>query len=61
MKKRLSTRVLSLLLVAALLMGLASPAAAISNKSSVTITQVDNSAVSVNPLNRNDEELHSMV
>ncbi len=41
MKKRLSTRVLSLLLVAALLMGLASPAAALGNKSSVTITQVD--------------------
>lgn len=41
MKKRLSTRVLSLLLVAALLMGLASPAAAIGNKSRVTITQVD--------------------
>ncbi|MBQ8354684.1 MAG: S8 family serine peptidase [Oscillospiraceae bacterium] len=61
MKKRLSTRVLSLLLVAALLMGLASPAAAIGNQSSVTITQVDNSAVSVNPLNRNDEELHTMV
>ena len=61
MKKRLSTRVLSLLLVAALLMGLASPAAAIGNKSSVTITQVDNSAVSVNPLNRDNEELHTMV
>lgn len=41
MKTRLSNRVLSLLLVAALLMGLASPAAAIGNKSRVTITQVD--------------------
>ena len=60
MKKRLSTRVLSLLLVAALLMGLASPAAAVGNKSSVTITQVDNSAVSVNPLTRVDEELNTM-
>ena len=60
MKKRLSTRLLSLLLVAALLMGLASPAAAFSNKSSVTITQVDNSAVSVNPLTREDEELNTM-
>ena len=60
MKKRLSTRLLSLLLVAALLTGLASPAAAVSSGSGVTITQVDNSAVSVHPLERDDGELNTM-
>ena len=59
MKKRLSTRLLSLLLVAALLTGLASPAAAVGYQSDITITQVDNSAVSVNPLQRDDQELHT--
>ena len=50
MKKRLSTRLLSLLLVAALLIGMMPPVSAAGSKSNVTITQVDNSAVSVNPL-----------
>jgi len=61
MKTRLSTRVLSLLLVFALLTGLASPAAAVGSRSDVTFTQVDNSAVSVNPLQRDDSELHTAV
>ena len=60
MKKRLTTRLLSLLLVAALLIGMMPTASAVSPKSDVTVTQVDNSAVSVNPLNRDDEELHTM-
>ena len=60
MKKRLPIRLLSLLLVAALLTGLASPAAAVSNRSAVTFEQVDNSAVSVNPLERVEEEVHTM-
>ena len=60
MKKRLSTRVLSLLLVVALLTSLAAPAQAVSSGSDITITQVDNSAVSVNPLQRVDEELNTM-
>ncbi|MBQ7230260.1 MAG: S8 family serine peptidase [Oscillospiraceae bacterium] len=60
MKKRLSTRLLSVLLVAALLLGMASPAAAVGNSSSVTVTQVDNSAVSVNPLTRDEGELHTL-
>ena len=60
MKKRLPTRLLSVLLVVALLTGLVAPVQATGNKSDVTITQVDNSAVSVNPLNRVDEELNTM-
>ena len=60
MKKRLSTRLLSVLLVAALLLGMASPAAALGSKSNVTVTQVDNSAVSVNPLTRDEGELHTL-
>ena len=60
MKKRLPTRLLSLLLVFALLTGMAAPAQAVSSKSDVTFTQVDNSAVSVNPLQRDDEELNTM-
>ena len=60
MKTRLSLRVLSLLLVAALLTGLAAPVQAVSPRSSVTFTQVDNSAVSVSPLQRTEEELNSM-
>ena len=60
MKKRLSTRVLSLLLVVALLTGLAAPVQAVSPRSDITVTQVDNSAVSVNPLQRVDEELNTM-
>ena len=55
MKKRLSTRVLSLLLVAALLMGMMPTVYAESSKSSVTVTQVDNSAVSVKPLQPSGE------
>ena len=55
MKKRLPTRLLSVLLVVALLTGLAAPVRAVSPKSDITFTQVDNSAVSVNPLNRDDE------
>ena len=60
MKKRLPTRLLSVLLVVALLTGLAAPVQAVSPKSDITFTQVDNSAVSVNPLNRDDEELNTM-
>ena len=60
MKKRLSTRLLSLLLVAALLLGTASPAAAVGSSSNVTVTQVDNSAVSVNPLQRVEDEPNTM-
>ena len=60
MKTRLSTRLLSVLLVCALVLGMASPAAAMGSKSSVTFTQVDNSAVSVNPLTREDGELNTM-
>ena len=60
MKKRLSTRLLSLLLVAALLIGMVPTASAVSPKSDVTVTQVDNSAVSVNPLQREDGELNIM-
>ena len=60
MKKRLSTRVLSLLLVLALVSGLAAPAFAVTPGSGVTITQVDNSAVSVDLLKPVDEELHTM-
>ena len=60
MKTRLSNRVLSLLLVAALLMGLASPAAAVSTPSGITFTQVDNSTVTVNPLERADDDLNTM-
>lgn len=56
MKKRLSIRVLSLLLVAALLTGIAAPVTAVSSDSTVTFTQVDNSAVSVSLLERSDEE-----
>ena len=61
MKTRLSLRVLSLLLVAALLTGLAAPVQAYGPRSSVTFTQVDNSAVSVSPIERTEEELHGMV
>ena len=61
MKTRLPIRLLSLLLVCALLTGLASPAAAVSRQSGITFTQVDNSAVSVNPLQRDEEELNTMV
>ena len=60
MKKRLPTRLLSVLLVAALILGMASPAAAVGTKSNVTVTQVDNSAVSVNPLQRDERELNTM-
>ena len=60
MKKRLPTRLLSVLLVIALLTGLAAPVHAVSPKSEITVTQVDNSAVSVNPLTRVDEELDTM-
>ena len=60
MKTRLSLRVLSLLLVAALLTGLAAPVQAVSPRSSVTFTQVDNSAVSVSPLQRTEEELRGL-
>ena len=61
MKKRLSTRVLSLVLVVALLAGMVVPVHATSPKSTVTFTQVDNSAVSVNPLKpSDDEQLHTM-
>ena len=60
MKKRLSTRLLSLLLVAALIFSVASPAAAVGPKSEITVTQVDNSAVSVNPLQRDEGELNTM-
>ena len=60
MKKRLPTRLLSVLLVVALLTGMAAPAHAVSPRSDITVTQVDNSAVSVNPLNRVDEELNTM-
>ena len=60
MKKRLPTRLLSVLLVAALVLGMASPAAAVGPKSNVTVTQVDNSAVSVHPLERVEEELNTM-
>ena len=55
MKTRLSTRVLSLLLVAALLVGMMPAVYAESSRSDVTITQVDNSAVSVNPLQPSGE------
>ena len=61
MKTRLSLRVLSLLLVAALLTGLAAPVQAYGPGSEVTFTQVDNSAVSVSPIERTEEELHGMV
>ncbi|MBE6950463.1 MAG: hypothetical protein E7451_03910 [Ruminococcaceae bacterium] len=60
MKKRLPERLLSLLLVAALLVGMVPAANAASPKSTVTFTQVDNSAVSVSPLERDDEKLHTM-
>ncbi len=61
MRKRLSARVLSLVLVAALLAGMVVPVRAASPKSTVTFTQVDNSAVSVNPLTHSsDQELHTM-
>ena len=60
MKKRLPTRLLSVLLVVALLTGMAAPAHAVSPRSDITVTQVDNSAVSVNPLTRVDEELNTM-
>ena len=61
MKTRLSSRVLSLVLVVALLAGMVTPVHAVGPKSDVTITQVDNSAVSVNPLKPSDEdELHTM-
>ena len=60
MKTRLSLRVLSLLLVAALLTGLAAPVRAVSPRSSVTFTQVDNSTVTVNPLERADDDLNTM-
>ena len=56
MKKRLSTRMLSLVLVAALLVGMMPTVYADSSKSAVTITQVDNSAVSVNPLQPSGED-----
>ena len=56
MKKRLSTRMLSLVLVAALLVGMMPTVYADSSKSPVTITQVDNSAVSVNPLQPSGED-----
>ena len=61
MKTRLPIRLLSLLLVCALLTGLASPAAAVSHTSDITFTQVDNSAVTVNPLQREEDGLHTMV
>jgi len=61
MKKRLSTRLLSLLLVAALLFGMMPSVSAADSKSNVTVTQVDNSAVSVNPLNPVDGELNTMM
>ena len=61
MKTRLSSRVLSLVLVVALLAGMVTPVHAVGPKSDVTITQVDNSAVSVNPLKPSDDgELHTM-
>ena len=60
MKKRLSIKLLSLLLVIALVSGLAAPAFAVSAGNGVTITQVDNSAVSVNPLTPVDGELNTM-
>ena len=60
MKTRLSPRLLSVLLVCALVLSMAFPAAAMGSKSSVTFTQVDNSAVSVNPLTREDGELNTM-
>ena len=52
MKKRLSTRLLSFLLVAALILGMASPAAAVGSKSNVTVTQVDNSAAHSSTVSR---------
>ena len=55
MKTRLSTRVLSLLMVAVLLVGMMPTVYADSSKSAVTVTQVDNSAVSVNPLQPSGE------
>ena len=61
MKTRLSSRVLSLVLVVALLAGMVVPVHAVGSKSDVTFTQVDNSAVSVNPLKPSvDDELHTM-
>ena len=61
MKTRLSSRVLSLVLVVALLAGMVVPVHAVGPKSDVTFTQVDNSAVSVNPLKPSvDDELHTM-
>ena len=60
MKTRLSARVLSLLLVISLLTGLAVPVTAAPAQPGVTITQVDNSAVSVNPLQRDDGEFTPM-
>ena len=60
MKTRLSTRVLSVLLVISLLTGLAVPVTAAPAQSGVTITQVDNSAVSVDPLQRIDGEVTPM-
>ena len=60
MKTRLSARVLSLLLMISLLTGLAVPVTAAPAQPGVTITQVDNSAVSVNPLQRDDGELTPM-
>ena len=61
MRKRLSARVLSLVLVVALLAGMVVPVHATGSRSTVTFTQVDNSAVSVNPLQAgDDEQLHTM-
>ena len=45
MKKRLPTRLLSVLLVVALLTGLVAPVQAVSPKSDITFTQVDNNLV----------------
>ncbi len=59
MKKHLTIRALSVLLVVALLAGLTVPVMAADSRSRVTFTQVDNSAVSVSPLDGADEELNT--
>ena len=56
MKMRLPIRLLSLMLAAALLLGIAAPVGAVQSGSKVTFTQVDNSMVSVSPLEGEDGE-----
>ena len=60
MKKRLPTRLLSLLLVVALLAGIAVPVNATGAKSNVTFTQVDNSAVTAELLTKDGDEQNTM-